>query len=100
MLVAMSRFEIKDPDRIDSVREAFRNRPRLVEGAEGFVRLDVLQPQDTPSEFWVMTYWTDRASFESWYGTHAFKAAHESLPEGIKLVQGATRISFFDHIVS
>jgi heme-degrading monooxygenase HmoA len=100
MLVAMSRFEIKDPDRIDSVREAFRNRPRLVEGAEGFVRLDVLQPLDTPSEFWVMTYWTDRSAFESWYGTHAFKEAHESLPEGIKLIQGATRISFFDHIVS
>ena len=100
MLVAISRFEINDPSKIESVREAFRDRPRLVEGAEGFVRLDVLQPQDTPSEFWVLTYWSDRAAFDSWYGTHAFKAAHNALPAGVKLVQGATRITFFDHVVS
>ncbi len=98
--MAMSRFEIKDTAKIGAVREAFRNRPRLVDEAEGFVRLDVLQPQDTPSEFWVLTYWRDRAAFDTWYESPAFKVAHDRLPEGIKLVQSATRISVFDHIVS
>lgn len=101
MFTVISKFTVKGSMAMTaSVKEAFVNRPHLVESAEGFLRLDVLSPQDTPHEIWLITYWKDRASFETWYKTHAYQEAHFMIPAGLKLETGQTDIRFFDHVGS
>jgi hypothetical protein len=54
MFVALSKFVIAN-DTSPAVKNAFRQRPHLVEAATGFVRLDVLSPEDNPNEIWLIT---------------------------------------------
>ena len=49
MFVALSRFTVAN-DKSDAVRTAFRNRPRLVDDAPGFLSMQVMCPIDGPNE--------------------------------------------------
>ena len=62
----LSRFVVAN-DMDAEVKQAFILRPHLVDNAAGFVRMDVLSPEDTPNEIWLMTYWVDIASYRSWH---------------------------------
>ena len=44
-------------------RQAFQNRPHLVDSTSGFMRMDVLSPRDCQEELWLLTYWSDEESF-------------------------------------
>jgi heme-degrading monooxygenase HmoA len=83
-----------------AVKEAFRGRPHLVDGHPGFLRMEVLSPLDQPGEIWLMTYWTDAASFESWHHSHLYHQSHKGIPKGLKLVPGAREIRHFEHVCS
>jgi heme-degrading monooxygenase HmoA len=97
--VALSRFAVANGLE-QPVKEAFRDRPHLVEDAPGFLRLDVLSPWETPNEIWLLTYWDSEASFKAWHASHAFQKAHRSLPKGVKLDPKATRLTFLEHVAS
>lgn len=84
----------------ETVKTAFRQRLRQVEHAPGFVRLDVLSPLDCPDEIWLLTFWRDEASFQSWYRSHDYHQAHKGIPKGLKLVPGRTLIRHFEHVCS
>lgn len=96
--VALSRFEVVE-GWSEEVVAAFRARPHLVERAPGFVRLDVLRPVDTPSQFWLITYWTDEQSFRSWHGEYRI-AAHQGMPAGLRLVPGSFELAAFEHVTA
>jgi heme oxygenase (mycobilin-producing) len=98
MFVAMSRFRLRDAERAGDVAVAFRNRPHLVDGAAGFVRMDVLSPSDDAAEFWLLTYWTDEPSFRAWHHSHLYRESHAGIPAGLRLVPEATQIRTFDYI--
>lgn len=83
-----------------AVKEAFRARPHLVEQADGFLRMEVLSPRDTPDEIWLLTVWRDEASFQNWYRSHAYHQSHAGIPKGIKLMPGRTKIRLFEHVAS
>jgi heme oxygenase (mycobilin-producing) len=95
--VAMSRFAVAN-NKIDEVKEAFRNRPHLVEEAAGFLKMDVISPVDAPEEIWLLTYWTDRESFLAWHHSPAHKASHKYIPKGLKLDPKRTTVMYLDHI--
>lgn len=97
--VALSRFEVR-PGWEDPVAEAFQNRPRRVEHAEGFLRLDVLRPEANPAEFWLLTYWTDEAAFRTWHASHDRVAAHAGMPPGLKLLPGSAQLVSLEHVTS
>lgn len=97
--VALSRFVIAN-GMSAAVKEAFRNRPHLVDGTEGYVRMDVLSPIDRPEEIWLITFWTDEASFRAWHHGHLYHASHAGIPKGLKLVPGETGIRSFEHVAS
>ena len=99
MFVAVSHFVIAN-NMVEEVRQAFRNRPHLVDEAEGFIRMEVISPTEQPSAIWLMTYWKDKESFEAWHGSHQYKDSHIGIPAGLKLVPGENRISYFEHICS
>ncbi|MBC7889305.1 MAG: antibiotic biosynthesis monooxygenase [Ferruginibacter sp.] len=98
MFVAISSFEIQNGLE-EEVKEAFRNRPKLVENFNGFIRLDVLNPSENPAEIWLLTYWTNEESFTTWHKTH-LKGSHQGIPKGLKLVPHSFKIRYFNHITS
>lgn len=80
----------------DAVREAFRNRPHLVERAPGFLRMMVMSPVDAPKEIWLVTHWTDETSYREWHNSHAYRDSHFGIPKGLKLVPKSAEVRMFD----
>lgn len=97
--VALSRFTIANGME-EEVQEAFRNRPHLVDGAPGFVRMEVLCPTDVPAEIWLLTWWSDEESFRVWHRSHLYRESHAGIPKGLKLVPGSVEIRSFRHVSS
>jgi len=95
MFVALSRFTIAN-GMSDEVRAAFRGRPHLVDGAPGFVALEVMSPVDTPAEIWLVTHWSDEKSFRDWHHGHMYHESHKGIPKGLKLVKGSAEVRLFE----
>jgi heme-degrading monooxygenase HmoA len=99
MFVAISQFVVAN-GMTEEVKQAFLRRPHLVDSAPGFVRMDVLTPLDEPEAFWLVTYWEDQESFQQWHRGHTYKASHEGIPAGLKLVPGRNQVLLFEHVAS
>ena len=91
MFIAMSRFEVANGLEQEAC-EAFKNRPHLVDDVAGFIRMEVMRPLEEPQQFWLMTWWTDEASWNTWYRSHQYKDSHSGIPSGLKLLPEKTRI--------
>ena len=94
MFMVLSRFVVANGME-DEVRAAFAARPHQVDQAPGFLRMEVMQPQGQPEEFWLLTWWQDEASFDAWHRGHAYHEAHQGMPKGLKLVPGANELKRF-----
>jgi heme-degrading monooxygenase HmoA len=97
--VSLSKFVVGN-DKIAEVKEAFRQRPHLVDGQPGFVRMEVISPIDRPEEIWLITYWTGADSFRLWHRSHLYQESHKGIPKELKLVSGQTEMRQFEHICS
>jgi len=95
--LALSKFKVRN-GLAGEVREAFLRRPHLVDGVEGFVRMDIVSPAEDDSEFWLLTYWRDEASFRTWHHSHTYRESHAGIPQGLKLVPQATELRTFRYI--
>lgn len=98
MFVAISSFEVENGFE-GHVKQAFKDRPKLVENFNGFIRLEVLSPAKNPAEIWLVTHWKDEAGFKDWHKNH-LKESHAGIPKGIKLVPHSFKLLFFEHICS
>jgi heme-degrading monooxygenase HmoA len=77
MFVVANRIAV--PKGQEAVFEArFKGRARLVDQAPGFVRNEVLRPVQEGLPYVVLTHWRDRASFEAWVNSPAFREAHRT----------------------
>ncbi|WP_026464864.1 antibiotic biosynthesis monooxygenase family protein [Adhaeribacter aquaticus] len=94
MFIALSTFTIAN-EMSPEVREAFVNRPHLVDSAPGFQRMEVFSPQDNPNEIWLMTYWADEDSYQVWHKSHVYHDSHQGIPKGLKLVPRSAKVRFF-----
>jgi len=99
MFAALSKFVVAN-EMTPAVKQAFRDRPHAVESALGFMRLDVLSPEEHPKEIWLITYWSTRQSFEEWHSSHHYRQSHQGIPKGLKLVPKSTSLTFFEHVAS
>jgi heme-degrading monooxygenase HmoA len=99
MFVALSCFVVAN-GLTPEVKQAFVDRPHLVDAAPGFVRMDVLSPVDHPDEIWLITYWTDQASYRQWHRSHLYQESHHGIPEGLKLVPRSARLRYFEYVAS
>ena len=104
--VALSRFTVaagqneSGQTHIDRVKQAFRDRPHLVDDAQGFRRMEVLTPRSDTNEIWLLTFWDDESSYTIWHKSHLYHESHKGIPKGIKLIPYSTKIEYFDHIGS
>lgn len=96
---ALSRFTVANGME-DEVKTAFRRRPHLVDDVPGFVRMEVISPQDRPNEIWLLTFWTEPAAFDEWHHSHVYRESHKGIPKGLKLVPRSTELVRFDHVAS
>ena len=91
MVLVISRFRVAN-EMESQVRQAFRNRPRLVEQAAGFLGMDVFTDVKDPSLFYLVTRWTDEASFNAWHRSEAHRLSHQGIPPGLKLAPDFTEV--------
>jgi heme-degrading monooxygenase HmoA len=94
VFIALSRFVVAN-GMVGEVKEAFVNRPHLVDSAPGFLRMQVITPCDEPREIWLLTYWRDEMSFKSWHRSHMHHESHRGIPKGLKLVPKSTSLRYF-----
>jgi len=95
MFVVMSKFVVAN-NMEQQVKESFIKRPHLVDDAPGFIRMEVMNPIDTPDEFLLVTYWENQACWKDWYRGHKYKDAHKGIPKGLKLIPKTTEINYFE----
>jgi heme-degrading monooxygenase HmoA len=97
MIIAMSRFRVKN-DREQDVRQAFLDRPRLVDDQAGFLGLEVFQDQKDCAVFYLLTRWSDVSSFRTWHSSQAHKHSHELMPKGLKLDSAFTELRILERV--
>lgn len=97
--IALSKFTVAG-GMTEEIKQAFRSRPHLVDGAQGFVRLEVLSPLDSPDEIWLFTYWTNEQSFKVWHHSHLYRESHKGIPKGLKLVPKSAQLRYFEQVCS
>ena len=99
MFIAISQFTIAN-DKTDEVKQAFRNRPHLVDDTAGFLRMEVISSRELPCEIWLMTYWESENAFSTWHHSHLYRESHKGIPKGLRLVPKSARLRFFDSVCS
>jgi heme-degrading monooxygenase HmoA len=97
MIVAMSRFRVKDRRELE-VRQAFLDRPRFVDTEAGFLGLEVFQDQADCAVFYLVTRWSDVSSFRTWHSSQAHKRSHELMPAGLKLDSAFTELRILERV--
>ena len=97
--VAVSQFTIAN-DMVEAVKQAFLERPHLVDQAPGYIRMEVISPLDQPSEIWLITYWQDEASFRTWHRSHEYHESHKGIPRGLKIVPKSWTVRHFEYVSS
>ena len=97
--IALSRFTVAN-GLAGEVKDAFVNRPHLVDRAPGFVRMEVMTPCDNPAEIWLLTYWRDEASYRTWHRSHSYHEAHRGIPKGLKLVPRSAQLRYFELVAT
>lgn len=58
------------------VARRFAERVGAVDGQEGFLGFELLQPSDDRTTWLVITRWRDEAAFEAWRSSPAFAHGH------------------------
>jgi len=97
MILALSRFRVKNGME-GAVREAFAQRPRQVEGATGFLGLEVYTETAAPAGFVLVTRWRDEASYRAWHDGPDRDASHGLIPLGLKLDPVGTSLVIAERI--
>jgi heme-degrading monooxygenase HmoA len=80
MIVAVSRFKTSAAEAV-RVEARFRSRPRLVDGHNGFLGLEVLRTIGRAPTFTLVTRWTDRAALKRYMRSRDFRAVHRGNEE-------------------
>lgn len=97
MVVVVSTFRVANGMEAE-VRSAFRDRPRLVDSAAGFLGLEVFTGSEDPATFHLVTRWTDEPSYRSWHGSEQHRESHAWMPKGLKLDAQFTRLMVLDRV--
>jgi heme oxygenase (mycobilin-producing) len=95
VVLVISTFKISNGME-SAVRQAFLDRPHLVDHAPGFLGMEVLAGRQDASVFHLLTRWTDETSFQAWHSGPDHKLAHRGIPKGLKLDPSHTLVRAYD----
>ena len=75
MFVVMNRFLV-NPDYAEQFEARIRNRPGQVDQQPGFIRAQLLRPDQPGEPYIVLTMWESKAEFEAWVKADRFAERH------------------------
>lgn len=78
MFIVLNRFFVK-PEFAGLFETRIKNRPRQVDQQPGFVRAQLLRPENSTDPYIVLTIWESQAHFEAWVKADTFTASHAGL---------------------
>lgn len=81
--VSMSRLKLPE-DRAPELVAAFRDRAGLVDGADGFLGLEVWQSDRDAGEVLMVSHWRDRDAFKTYMKSGAHKISHDRIDPALK----------------
>ena len=96
--IAMNHFAV-DPARGGQFEEMWRKRERYLGDVPGFVRFALLRG-DEPGSYASYTTWENRAAFEAWTQSEAFRKAHGQSRMSKGLIQGPPRLKLYEAILT
>ena len=94
MYVSLSRLRVPD-ERAPELVAAFRRRAHLVDGADGFVDLQVWQSDRDPGELVMVSRWRDRDAFKAYMKSEAHRISHDRIDPGL---DEAIRLERLEHL--
>ena len=97
MILGMSRFKVANGLEA-KVKEAFLDRPHLVDHAPGFLGMETFTEEKDGTAFYLLTRWTDATSFRAWHASPAHHESHRGIPKGLKLEPSFTKIFVLDRL--
>ncbi len=77
MYVVTNRIPVAS-DYYQQFEQRFQRRAGQIDKQPGFVRMEILRPQDADSPYLVMTHWLNKQAFETRVGSEDFKLAHQN----------------------
>jgi len=99
MFVAMNRFRVT-PGMEAEFEAVWRNRDSKLAGMPGFVSFHLLKgpAKDDHVLYCSHSVWADRAAFEGWTKSAAFRTAHRDVGEQKPLYLGPPEFEAFDAV--
>ena len=94
MYVSVSRLRIPEERAVELVG-AFRARARLVDGADGFVDLQVWHSDRDRGELLMVSRWRDRSAFTAYMRSAEHRVSHERIDPDLK---AAIRLERLEHL--
>ena len=100
MYIAMNRFRIKPGFEQDFI-EIWRNRDSLLDTVPGFISFNLLQGESN-EEFTLFSShaaWQDKAAFEAWLKSDAFRKAHANAGSRKDIHAGPPKFEGFEAVL-
>src|SRR5919199_3307907 len=94
MYVSVSRLRVA-AEASDALVAAFRRRAHLVDGADGFLDLQVWRSDRDPEEVLMVSRWRDRAAFTAYMRSPEHRVSHARIPASL---QAAIRLERLEHL--
>lgn len=92
--ISMSRLRVSE-ERSEQLVNAFRARIGLVDGAEGFLGLEVWRSDRDPAELIMVSRWTNRDCFTHYMRSDAHRVSHARIdPE----LDAAIKLEALEHL--
>ena len=100
MFVAMNRFKVVKGSEGD-FEEVWRSRDRHLDSVPGFVDFHLLRGagDEAHTLYASHTIWEDRAAFEAWTKSEAFRAAHRNAGENKPVYLGHPQFEGFEAVL-
>jgi heme-degrading monooxygenase HmoA len=92
--VSLSRLRVP-AERADELVRAFRSRVGLVDGADGFVDLQVWQSDRDAGELIMVSRWRDRAAFKAYMRSPDHRVSHDRIDPDL---QAAIKLERLEHL--
>jgi heme-degrading monooxygenase HmoA len=99
MFIVMNRISV-NTDYAEQFEERFRTRAGEVDKMPGFIRNQILRPENPNTPYIVLTTWQSKQDFEAWVNSDAFQKGHArsgSLPR--EAFRGRSQLESFEVIL-
>ena len=94
MYISMSRLRLP-AEQVAELLNAFENRAHLVDGAEGFVELEVWHSDREPGEVIMVSRWNAKAAFTAYMKSEEHQTSHERISPTLNSIIKLERL---DHL--